>query len=66
MGVMIKVGVGHGVKMFRKFEGSDCHGGSRDRANINTSGRREINDITVLETRTGNPATDSGTGGKYF
>lgn len=63
---MIKVGVGHGIKMFRKFEGSDCHGGSSDRANINTRGRREIDHITVLETRPGNPATDTRTGGKYF
>lgn len=63
---MIKVRFGHGIKMFRKFEGSDGQGCSRNGANIETRGRREINGITVLETRTGNPATDARTGGKYF
>jgi hypothetical protein len=64
--VMIKIWVGHGIKMFRKLEGGDGHGGSGDGANIETGGRREIDDITVLETRTGNPATDTRTRGKYF
>lgn len=61
---MVKFWVGHGIKMFRKFEGSDGHGGSGDRVNIDTGRRREIDDITVLETRTGKPVADARTGGK--
>jgi len=63
---MVKVWVSHGINVLRKFEGSDRHCGSGDRANIETGGRREIDDITILETRTGNPATDTRARGKYF
>jgi len=66
VGVMVKVRVSHGIEVFRKFEGSYGQGGSGDRANVDTGGRREIDNITVLETRTGNPTTDTRTGGKYF
>jgi len=66
VGLMIKVWVSHGIEVFRKFEGSYGQCGSGDRANVDTGGRREIDNITFFETRTGNPATDTRTGGRYF